>query len=156
MAADVPVSYDSDFYGWIQHQMHLLQSRQLEALDIENLMEELDSLGRSERRALLSQITRLYLHLLKWHYQRERRSRSWLVSIVDARVEIRRLLADNSSFKAWLPEAVIVAYVDARTKAQAETGLPLDTFPAELPFSWDDAIAQELSLDESPQERWMD
>jgi len=148
MSTDRPVPYESDFYGWIQQQTELLRSRQLSALDIDNIVEELESLGRSERRALLSQLTRLYLHLLKWHYQGDRRSRSWLVSIVDARLEIQRLLADNPSFKPWLPEAAIVAYADARTKAQAETGLSLDAFPIELPFAWDQAMTQEVNLED--------
>ena len=59
MATDPPVSYNTDFYGWIQQQTNLLRSRQFDSLDLENIAEELESLGRSERRALLSQITRL-------------------------------------------------------------------------------------------------
>ena len=147
MATDPPVSYNTDFYGWIQQQTNLLRSRQFDSLDLENIAEELESLGRSERRALLSQITRLYLHLLNWHYQQDKRSRSWLISIVDARVEIQRLLADNPSFKAWLSEGTMAAYADARTKAQAETGLPIALFPAELPFTWEQAMTEDFTLE---------
>ena len=132
-----PVTYDSDYYGWVQQQAELLRSGQFDQLDLEHLLEEVESLGRSEKRALTSQIARLYLHLLKWQFQTDRRSNSWVFSIRSARREIQQLLQDNPSLKSWLPSAIAQAYPTAREQAFVETHLPLKTFPIEPPFTWD-------------------
>ena len=135
-----PVTYDSDYYGWVQQQAELLRSGQFDQLDLENLLEEVESLGRSEKRALTSQIVRLYWHLLKWQYQPQKRSNSWVFSIEDARDEILELLEDNPSFRRDLESWIPKSYEQARKKAARETGLPIDTFPIEPPFSWELAI----------------
>ena len=135
-----PIAYDSDYYGWVQQQAELLRSGQFDQLDLENLLEEFESLGRSEKRALVSQLERLYLHLLKWQFQPRKRSNSWVFSIRSARREIQRLLTENPSLKPWLPSAIEQSYPQAREQAFVETKLPLKTFPIEPPFSWELAI----------------
>ncbi|MEB3117272.1 MAG: DUF29 domain-containing protein [Limnothrix sp.] len=139
-----PIPYDSDYYGWVQQQAELLRSGQFDQLDLENLLEEVESLGRSEKRALASQITRLYLHLLKWRFQPDRRSNSWVFSIRSARREIQQLLTENPSLKPWLPSAIEQAYPQAREQAFVETKLPLKTFPIEPPFSWELALTMSI------------
>ncbi|RFP52700.1 MAG: DUF29 domain-containing protein [Limnothrix sp. CACIAM 69d] len=138
--AIAPITYDSDYYGWVQQQAELLRSGRFDQLDLENLLEEVESLGRSEKRALVSQLERLYLHLLKWRFQPSKRSNSWVFSIRSARREIQRLLTENPSLKSWLPSAIAQAYLPAREQAFVETKLPLKTFPIEPPFSWELAI----------------
>ena len=135
-----PVTYDSDYYGWVQQQAELLRSGQFDQLDLENLLDEVESLGRSEKRALVSQLERLYLHLLKWQFQPSKRSNSWVFSIRSARRKIQRLLNENPSLKPWLPSAIEQAYPAAREQAFVETKLSLNTFPIEPPFTWEAAM----------------
>jgi len=75
------ISYEQDFYGWTQEQAALLRAGRLTDLDIENLIEEVETMGRSEKRELESRLTVLLLHLLKWKYQPNRRGRSWNLTI---------------------------------------------------------------------------
>jgi len=132
--------YERDFYAWSNQQAALLRAGDLTAADIANIAEEIESMGRSEKRELVSRLTVLLLHRLKWRYQPDRRSRSWELSIDNARDAIEDHLADNPSLKARLAEAVATAYRTARRDAAIETGLPLDTFPAECPWSFDQAM----------------
>lgn len=133
-------TYETDYHGWIQQQVELLKSGRLADIDLENLIEEIESLGASKRDALVNQLARLYLHLLKWHYQAHRRSRSWAISIRNARIEIADLLADNPSLKARLSEFVDKAYAKARRQAEAETDLPINTFPITPALSFEQAM----------------
>ncbi|GAB4350263.1 MAG: DUF29 domain-containing protein [Cyanophyceae cyanobacterium] len=142
------VTYEADYYGWIQQQIALLKSGRLADLDAGNLLEELESLGRSERRALASQIARLYLHLLKWQFQPEKRSRSWLISIGEAQDEIEQLLEDNPSFRRSLDDEIARGYALGRRKAARETGLAIDGFPDQAPLSFEEAMAFEGKLDQ--------
>jgi hypothetical protein len=92
--------YETDFYAWLQTQASHLRAKEWNGLDIDNLAEELDSLGRGERNAVWSHLRILLLHLLKWAYQPERRGRSWRRSILLARQHLTRRLQDE----AFLPE----------------------------------------------------
>jgi len=141
------ITYETDYYGWVQEQVELLESGQLDRLDVANLIEEIKSLGASERRALISYLVRLYQHLLKWIYQPSRRSPSWVATINISRRKIQALLTENPSLKPWLPEAIQVAYADARDEAYGETGLALETFPIEPPLTWEEAMEQPIYLD---------
>ena len=97
-------------------------------------------MGRSEKRELVSRLTVLLLHLLKWRYQTERRSRSWELSIDNSRFALVKHLADNPSLKASLTEALETAYYTARRDAAIETGMPLETFPADCPWTFEQAM----------------
>ncbi|MCG9886631.1 MAG: DUF29 domain-containing protein [Cyanobacteria bacterium] len=141
------VTYEADYYGWLQQQIALIKGGRLSELDAGNLLEELESLGRSERRALASQIARLYLHLLKWLYQPEKRSRSWLISIGEAQDEIEQLLEDNPSFRRSLEDEIAKGYALGRRKAARETGLAIAEFPDQPPLSFEEAMAFEGKLD---------
>lgn len=132
--------YDQDAYAWALEQAALLRSGKLDQLDIEHLAEEIESMGKSERRALISQLARLLMHLLKWDHQPERRSRSWRLSIQDAQAKVARLLEDNPSLKAAMPELMAKAYEDARRAAAIETDMEPDSFPETCLYSFDDAM----------------
>lgn len=120
--------YATDFCAWVTEQAEHLRAQRWEALDLENLIEELDTLGRSERNALWSHLRILLLHLLKWRYQPERRTRSWRGNITRARQNVARRL-QQPSLRRELPGFITEAYADARRLAADQTGLPLSTFP---------------------------
>lgn len=136
--------YDHDFYAWANQQAALLRAGKLSDADIANIAEEIESMGRSEKRELVNRLNVLLMHLLKWRFQPERRSRSWDVSIANSRDELTDHLADNPSLKAVLPEAVASAYRRSRRSASAETGLPESTFPIDCPWTFDEAMREDL------------
>jgi hypothetical protein len=143
---DRAITYDSDFYGWVQQQTALIRQGQWSELDAQNLLEELESLGRSEKRALISQVARLCAHLLKWRYQPAKRSRSWVLNIRSARQEIAAILRDNPSLRAKLPEVFADGYDRGRLMALEETGLADHEIPEVAPFDWQTAIDQAIDL----------
>ena len=130
-----PATYETDFYLWTQQQAALLRQGALSALDIENLAEEVEDMGKSNRLALESYLSNVLMHLLKWQYQPERRGTSWKLSIRNGRYQIRRLLSESPSLKPQLPAIIAEEYSPARENAADETGLPLTTFPDVCPFT---------------------
>jgi hypothetical protein len=132
-----PTTYNTDFYTWTQEQAELLRQGRFADVDLENVIEELETLGRSEYRALESAIHRLMQHLLKWQYQPEKRSRSWTVSIDHQRIEIGKLLKDSSGLKSRLAEAIAEGYHYGRRSAAGESGKARDAFPETCPYTWE-------------------
>ena len=128
--------YDQDFYIWTQEQAALLREGAWQDLDVSNLAEEIESLGKNDRRALGSHLRNLMLHLLKWHYQtrEEDPSTSWRSSIRNARAEIAVLLEDSPSLRRTVPGLITRWYGLARQDAADETRLPLATFPTTCPW----------------------
>lgn len=126
--------YDKDFYAWTQEQASFLQSRQWSQLDLLNLVEEIESLGRQERRELINRLSVLVGHLLKWQHQPQRRTRSWVATIAIQRLEITDLIKESPSLKSSLEEALQQAYFRAINLAVQETNLPNHTFPPECPY----------------------
>ena len=102
--------YEADFYQWTQAQAEALRAKDWPALDVDHLAEEIESLGASDRRALRSYLLRLSQHLLKWHYQPQRRGENWRQSIDDARLQIELIVEDSHSLRSFLPEAFAWAY----------------------------------------------
>jgi len=136
--------YETDFYGWIQQQAALLKGRQFEAVDLANIIEEIESMGRSEYRALESRLTVLLQHLLKWKFQPERRGKNWELSIDEQRIRFDRLLRENPSLKSALNTILTEAYRLAVVKAAKETKLDKKSFPAECPWSWEELVDAEF------------
>lgn len=128
-------AYDSDYVLWSERQAALIRERRFDELDIENIAEEIESLGRSDRRALGSQLRRLLIHLLKWQYQQSRRSQSWRTTINSARDELRVILEESPSLKAALIAGLDREYQTARKRAAQETGLPSDEFSSSFPYT---------------------
>jgi len=129
--------YDTDFYAWAEQQATLLRSGQLAQADIEHIAEEIESMGRREKRELLSRLAILLMHLLKWQAQPMLRGNSWRATIKVQRRDIARHLADNPSLKPKLPELLADAYGDATLLASRETGLTETSFPAALTWSFE-------------------
>ena len=129
--------YESDFYAWANQQAALLRAGNLSAADIEHIAEEIESMGKTEKRELVSRLTVLLLHLLKWQFQPERRGKSWRTTIRVQRLDLSRHLKDNPSLKSRTPEAIEDAYTTALIEAANETDLPEETFPSACPWTFD-------------------
>lgn len=134
-AAIAPTLYETDFYAWIQQQAKLLRTQQWHQIDLPNLIEEIESLGKQQRQELRNRLSILLAHLLKWHYQPQKRSRSWLATLKVQRRDILDLLKENPSLQPYLEQALTIAYANARDLAMGETNLPEQTFPADFPYS---------------------
>lgn len=133
--------YESDFYAWTRQQATLLRDGKLAQADIEKIAEEIDSMGRGERRELENRLTVLMLHLLKWRYQPALRGNSGRFSVMELRRRIERHLRQNPSLRANLPETILDAYGDALIEAARETGLDPSGFPQTCPWVFDDMMA---------------
>ncbi|MBF0334011.1 MAG: DUF29 domain-containing protein [Alphaproteobacteria bacterium] len=129
--------YERDFYAWANEQAALLRSGQLSTADIEHIAEEIESMGKTEKRELASRLTVLLTHLLKWQFQPERRGRSWRSTITIQRHALADHLADNPSLKSTLDQVLTRAYEDGRLGAIGETDLPESLFPSECPWSFE-------------------
>src|ERR1700689_1473402 len=106
--------YEQDFYAWANEQAALLRAGQLSAADIEHIAQEIESMGKTEKRELVNRLTVLLLNLLKWQYQPDRRGNSWKRSVATSRDQLADHLADNPSLKAKLTDATTLAYRYAR------------------------------------------
>ncbi len=131
---------DADFYGWAIEQAELLRSGRLAEADIENLIDEIESMGKSERRELDSRLRELMMHLIKWHWQPERRGNSWLVSVSKQRDGIRDVLDDSPSLKSKLADAACRAWPLATRYAALETGIDARVFPTSCPWELSDIL----------------
>lgn len=141
------ILYDSDFYAWTQEQAKLLREQKWESVDIANVTEEIESLGRQERRELRNRFGVLLGHLLKWQYQPDNRGNSWLASIREQRRRIRILLQESPSLQPYLEEVLRTGYEDGLDLAVRETNLPYATFPEICPYTLEQALDNEFSPD---------
>jgi hypothetical protein len=129
------INYDKDFYGWTQEQAALLRAGRLTDLDVNNLIEEIETMGRSEKRELQSRLMVLLVHLLKWQYQPVRRGRSWLLTIKGERINLEDVIQDNPGLKSQLPEILNHAYCLAKVEAAKQTRLDEKLFPHDCLWS---------------------
>ena len=136
--------YQTDFYAWTQQQIKLLKAQSWHGLDVQNLIEELEDLGRRERQELRNRLSVLLGHLLKWQFQPQQQSTSWLATIREQRDQITLLLDENPSLKPYLPEALIIAYKLGLSLAVRETGLPYETFPLECPYTLEKVLDEDF------------
>lgn len=136
--------YDDDLVAWALANADLLRTGRLSQIDANHLAEELEDLGKSERRALCSHIRVLVAHLLKWQYQPGLRGASWRLSIENARREIQVILEDSPSLRSTAPSCLEKEYRSARRHAIIETGLPEDHFPASPPYMIDQVLAEDF------------
>lgn len=132
------VAYESDYYGWTQEQAALLREGRINQLDLQNLAEEIEDMGKAAKRSLRSHLHVLLAHLLKWEYQPHYPyKRSWELTIDEQRDSIIDLLADNLGLTPKIPELTAFAYRSALRSAEKETGLPQKTFPKECPWGFE-------------------
>lgn len=133
-------SYDKDFYKWTKTQSEFLKKGELKKLDIGNLIEEIESLGRSEKRTLKSHLEILLMHMLKVKFQPENHTKSWNLSIKNSKFKAKTVLKENPSLKPKLSEILKEAYFAARLDAALETGLDEKKFPKECPWKIEEIL----------------
>lgn len=136
------VDYEEDFYAWTVEQARLLRAGEFSAIDVDNIAEEIESMGRSDRRAIESRLTVLLTHLLKWQLQPKMRSSSWSGTIGEQRHRITKLLRESPSLRPFVGEALAEAYTEAREAASNQTGFPEALFPVESPFTLDEVLSR--------------
>ncbi len=136
--------YENDYFKWLVNQVDLLRSGKTHELDLANLAEEIEDLGKSERRALESDLIVLLMHLLKWQYQPNRRGNSWKYSILEHRDRLEERFTESPSLKPYLQEVFEKCYRKARILAAKETELDLMTFPEDSPFTLDEVMDEEF------------
>ncbi|CAK0745404.1 DUF29 domain-containing protein [uncultured Gammaproteobacteria bacterium] len=134
------MTYETDFHAWANDQAALLRAGKLAQVDIEHIATEIESMGKAEKRELISRLTILLSHLLKWRFQPSRRGMSWRATIRNQRRDLTDHLADNPSLKTRLPEALAAAYERALDAAAGETDLDPETFPPCCPWPFEQAL----------------
>ncbi len=137
-------TYDTDFFAWANEQAALLRAGKLTEADIEHIAEEIESMGRTEKRELVNRLIVLLGHLLKWKFQPKQRGRSWLLTIKEQRNAVADHLADNPSLKSKTDEAMHTAYRSAILSAAKETAIDEDGFPTKCPWTFEQATDVEF------------
>ena len=122
--------YEKDFYAWTVKNAELLRHKKFDDLDVENIAEEIESMGRSEKRELLTRLSLLLSHLLKWQYQSSMRTNSWKLTIKEQRRQIKELLEESPSLKNKIEKDFNKAYRNAVIMASRETGIIEYDFPS--------------------------
>lgn len=138
-------TYEKDFVLWLEYQAELLRQGRVDLLDLENLAEEVESIGRSDKREVQSRLIVLMTHLLKYQFQSKRRSRSWVETIGEQRLQLKLLFEDSLSLlRSYAPEVLERSYLYARRKARDETTIPLQTFPETTPYSLEQILDEDF------------
>ena len=136
--------YDQDIYLWLEKTVNLLRTENFLELDRDHLIEELETMGRSEKRVIESNLRVLLMHLLKYQYQPERRSNSWLSTIIEHRIRINKDLKASPSLKGYFEQIFDETYQDARILASVETGLPLGVFSLTCPLTSEQVLDRDF------------
>lgn len=131
----VQQDYHRDYCAWALRNAELLKAGRFAEVDVQHLVEELEDVGKSERRALESHLRNLMLHLLKWQFQPQLRGASWRQSIRNARIAVAKVVRDSPSLKPAIAQAIVDEYPNARADAVDETGLREVEFPVDCPYS---------------------
>lgn len=123
--------YETDFNLWIEQTKSAIQARNFKAVDWDNLLEEIDDMGKSQKRSLESYLELLVAHILKlqyWHKERDRNYKHWKVEVVNFRNRINRLLKQNPSFNQYMQSVYPEVFADAVESWQIEFDIPQDSF----------------------------
>jgi hypothetical protein len=136
--------YEQDFLAWTENQAEALRNRQVGAIDWVNLLEEVESMGVSQRHEQKNRLRILLMHLIKWHWQPEKRTPSWRETIIEQRASLEDLMDSSPSLKnAVLDEVFNAVWTKAIKAASMKTGLPTKTFPSECPWAVADVMSQD-------------
>ena len=143
MRVQLSILYEQDYCEWILTTVNLLRQGRFSEVDLDNLVEELETMGRSEKSALESNLRVVLMHLLKYKYQPEKRTNSWRYTIREHRLRIDEAFKNSPSLKRYFTEVFAENYQQARKLAADETGLPVNTFPSECVFTLDETLNPE-------------
>jgi len=136
--------YDEDFAIWTAETVRLLRAGRFDEVDIEHVAEEIEDMGKRDKRELDRRLTVLILDLLKWKWQPEKQTRGWQSTLLTQRAELDQLLEDSPSLRRAVAAAVTKVYPAVLRSAVLETGLPATAFPSECPFSSDQILDREF------------
>jgi hypothetical protein len=137
---ETKIEYEKDYYSWLMKNAGLLRDSRLSEIDADHIAEELEAMGRSEKRELINRLSVLIAHLLKWQYQAVRRSRSWRNPISTQRIDIQELLENSPSIRHEIGAKIDKSYEKAKLMAEGQTGIDKENFPARCPFSFEDIL----------------
>jgi hypothetical protein len=135
--------YEQDFNLWLEETVNLLKTRQLSLIDYENLIEEIESMARKDKRALESNLEQILMHLLKWQYQKNKRSNSWRYSIIEHRNRLKKDFRDSPSLKPYFDDVLEDCYQTAREFASEQTGLDIKIFPIDIHFTKEQILSSD-------------
>lgn len=138
--------YDTDYQLWLNDTVAQLKARNFNLVDLEHLIEELESLGRSDKRSISSYLLRLCEHLLKlkyWESERERCCRGWILEINNFRAEIELIFKDSPSLKPFFREAFLASYQKARKNLLKVIDISADFIPQEPDFTLEQALDED-------------
>ncbi|APB32732.1 hypothetical protein GlitD10_0421 [Gloeomargarita lithophora Alchichica-D10] len=136
--------YEQDFCLWLEETVASLKSGHLEKLDVENLIEEIETIGRSEKQALRSNLEVILMHLLKYKYQSEKRSNSWRYTLLEHRRRLEDSFQFSPSLRRYFLETFAYCYQGARKLASVETGMSITLFPLECPFTAEQVLDEDF------------
>lgn len=140
--------YQTDFYAWLMDNARLLREQKFTEIDAEHIAEELEAMGKSEKRELVNRLAVLLAHLLKWPFQSAKRSRSWENTILTQRIDVNELLEDSPSLRHEIMQKMEVAYEKAKLHAEDETGIEKSHFPENCPFSLEKILEKDFFPEE--------
>ncbi|HVV69555.1 MAG TPA: DUF29 domain-containing protein [Gammaproteobacteria bacterium] len=138
-----PSEYDKDFYAWTIHNAELIRQKKFQEIDVAHIAEELESMGKSEKRELASRLAVLIAHLLKWQHQPARRGKSWKFTIKAQRIALLRLFNESPSLKYEI-NALADSYEEAILFTASETGLDENAFADTCPFSLEECLNKDF------------
>jgi hypothetical protein len=144
MRKNLQKEYDKDFYAWTLHNAELIRQGKFSEIDIEHIAEEIESMGKSDKRELVNRLAILIAHLLKWQFQSEKRSNSWKTTIKEQRMKVNDLLEESPSLKHELDLKLAHAYEHSTLIAVRVTGLSEKTFPEKCPFSLNECLRSDF------------
>ena len=136
--------YEADFYAWTQEQARLLRERRWNDLDLENLVDEVESVGRSDKRQIERRLEVLIAHLLKWKFQPGRREVSWRTTISQQRDQLHEIVNASPSLRDYVVHQARERYVGGVLKASEESGIAIGFFPNECPFTSEQVLDPEF------------
>lgn len=136
--------YEEDFYGWTMVNVSLLKQGKFKEIDVEHIIEEMEDMGKREKRELINRLCILITHLLKWHFQPQRKGRSWHGSIMSQRIDLKKHMRDNPSLKSFISEALSEAYEKSRYDFEAETGEDIKILPSTCPYTFEECLDDEF------------
>ncbi len=139
--------YEQDYYLWLETTAEKLKQGDFSAIEMNYLIEEIESMGRKEKSSVSGNLQVLLMHLLKYKYQPEKRSNSWRFTIYEHRDRLSELFEESPSLKPYYQEIMNKCYRKARKKAAIETGIDIGLFPIALPFSLEEILDTEYLPD---------
>jgi hypothetical protein len=137
--------YEEDETAWLEAMSQLAAEGRYADMDTPHLSEYLSDMAKRDRREVVSRLTVLMSHLLKWNYQPEGRSRSWRCTILDQRLELQEML-DSGTLERHAEAVLAKAYSNARRRASAETEQRIETFPLESPWGLEEWMGDRLEF----------